>query len=207
MTCEELRRDATGIAALGPEDHAARAAVLHARGCAGCKRALADGVALVALLRQVSLPAPDAVDIARARDALRAELRRERLLALLAGPWSLLAIAAASLVLVFVGAGDAHSRGELAARTGGHCLLIEGGAAALPVIALLVATRRGGWSPWSPWASAGLAAVGALAAQVILLAGCPVAGVVHAAVFHLGGVLLVALLGGAFARGRSSALA
>lgn len=50
MTCDDLRRDAAGLAALDPGAPEREAAYAHARGCAGCAAALRQAERLVALI-------------------------------------------------------------------------------------------------------------------------------------------------------------
>lgn len=79
----------------------------------------------------------------------------------------------------------------LAPLTGVHCMLLELLAAALPWIAF---RRVAG--PWrGTWASAAVAAAGALAGHAALHLTCPTAHAdAHLFVFHVGGVVLAALL-------------
>jgi len=90
--------------------------------------------------------------------------------------------------------------GLLLPAVGWHCLLTESIAAALPLAttALLLARRhtRGGAALY-----AGVAAAGALAGQAGLHLSCPAqAALPHLIAFHVGGVLLAALVGAASAR-------
>ena len=67
LSCEELRRDAAGLATLPPGDPEREAAYAHARGCAGCAAALREGERLVALLEALPPePAPSAAVLRRA---------------------------------------------------------------------------------------------------------------------------------------------
>jgi hypothetical protein len=50
LTCDDLRRDAAGIAALAPGDPEREAAYAHARTCSGCAAALREAERLVALI-------------------------------------------------------------------------------------------------------------------------------------------------------------
>jgi hypothetical protein len=96
-TCERIRDEAAGIAALRPDDPERAAAEAHASGCPGCARALEEGERLQALLVEAApatLPEPA---LGRAYQEIRGELRREARLRL-AG--SVGALSAAMLVLV-----------------------------------------------------------------------------------------------------------
>jgi hypothetical protein len=67
VTCEELRRDAAGIAALSRGDPEREAAFDHARGCAGCAAALRAGERLISMLDALPPePAPSAAVLRRA---------------------------------------------------------------------------------------------------------------------------------------------
>jgi hypothetical protein len=81
VTCDDLRRDAAGLAAMRPGHPERDAAFLHARDCPGCQEALRKGAALIALLD--ALPAPEAPPkavLARVAAAIAAETRRARAL-------------------------------------------------------------------------------------------------------------------------------
>jgi hypothetical protein len=66
VTCEELRRDAAGLAAMSAGDPERDAAFAHAAACPGCAAALREGERLVALLEALPAPAPDAAALSRA---------------------------------------------------------------------------------------------------------------------------------------------
>jgi hypothetical protein len=72
-TCDQLRADAAGLMSLpggAPERERAEA---HARTCAGCASALADGRRLLALIEATPLPAPSAAALQRASAAILAD--------------------------------------------------------------------------------------------------------------------------------------
>jgi hypothetical protein len=72
--CDEIAADAVGLLAL-PADAAERAgAEEHARTCAACARALAEGRQVLSMLDAASLPAPSSAALARASAAVLAEL-------------------------------------------------------------------------------------------------------------------------------------
>jgi hypothetical protein len=66
VTCDELRRDAAGLAALAEDDPDRRAAFEHARGCPGCAAALREGERLVAMLEELPPDAAPAEALRRA---------------------------------------------------------------------------------------------------------------------------------------------
>jgi hypothetical protein len=73
QTCDEIRADAAGLMALpagAPERERAEA---HARTCAGCAGALADGRRLLALIEAAPLPAPSPAALQRASAAILAD--------------------------------------------------------------------------------------------------------------------------------------
>lgn len=83
---------------------------------------------------------------------------------------------------------------------GVKCLALELGCALVP-FGLFAATRGAILRPASPGATAALAAAAALAGQAALHLSCPVRGALpHLLAFHVGGVVVAALLGARFAR-------
>jgi hypothetical protein len=111
-------------------------------------------------------------------------LRRQRELAVGA-------LIATSGLLVYV----AQSVPGLEPGFGIHCTLYELTAAAIPWVVAIVAARRAGIA-LSRWNLSAVAAGGALASQAAQHITCPVHHAdAHLLVFHLGGVMLAALLG------------
>lgn len=88
---------------------------------------------------------------------------------------------------------DAHGGGE---GQGVDCVLVELGAAALPLGLALVAAWRGALRV-GPLGMAAVATAGALAGELALRATCPDRDLEHLALFHAGGVVIAALLGAA----------
>ncbi|HTT72206.1 MAG TPA: hypothetical protein VMG32_13360 [Anaeromyxobacteraceae bacterium] len=123
------------------------------------------------------------------------------LLASLAGRFTLGAASAA--VAAALGAALLGGRaGPLEAGMGLHCLLSEVAAGGLVLVAVRLALRGGSSAP-SFWAFAAGAAAGALAADAALEVTCGAReSLPHLLVFHLGGVLLAAGLGGLALRRR-----
>jgi hypothetical protein len=75
--CARIRADAPGLAALHPDDPELVAAVSHARGCAGCARALREAGRLQVLIAACApAPVPAGV-LERASREIAAQLRRE----------------------------------------------------------------------------------------------------------------------------------
>jgi hypothetical protein len=74
-TCEELRANAVGIAALAADDPERQAFLEHARGCAGCAEALREGERLFAALGRTTLPPPSPEALARASAPILRSLR------------------------------------------------------------------------------------------------------------------------------------
>lgn len=95
--CERIRDEAAGIAALRPDDPERAAAEAHARGCAGCARALEEGARLQALLAAAAPAASPEPAPGRAYEEIRGELGREARRRMLG---SISAVTAAVLVLV-----------------------------------------------------------------------------------------------------------
>jgi hypothetical protein len=77
MTCEELRPQAAGVAALPEGDPGRDEYLAHARGCAGCMEELRKGEQLIRLLAAARLPAPSAEALRRASDPILATLSRD----------------------------------------------------------------------------------------------------------------------------------
>jgi len=78
VTCEDLRANAAGIAALTAGDPERVAYLEHAKGCPGCLEALREGEKLVGLLERVRLPPPSAEALARASSPVLRALRPTR---------------------------------------------------------------------------------------------------------------------------------
>ena len=149
MTCEELKRDAAGIAALPRGDPEREAAFEHARGCAGCAAALRAGERLVSLLDALPPePAPSAAALRRAASPVLESLPPVR------PAIALPVVAAAASVLVVLTARilsgeprDWLAAGALAVAAAGLAALDpRSGLGALAAIALsfLVAFTSGG---------------------------------------------------------------
>lgn len=75
LSHEEVQKNAGGFAALPPGDPERAAAYAHARACASCARALAQGEALQRVLGRVEIPAPSPEALRRASAEILAELR------------------------------------------------------------------------------------------------------------------------------------
>ncbi len=198
MSAEHVEDRAAGLAALPPDDPERVAAYGHAAECEPCREALAEAEELMALLDEAPPPpGPSPEVLRRAMDAVLAEMgpgvparvarerpRRARS--------ALPALAAIAMSVLFV-ALDASGPG-LAAKLGLHCLLVElvWGAVPAGLGAFYLRQRR---EPPVPAAIASLAAWGALGGQAYLHFRCGAAHETpHLVVFHLGGVLLSALL-------------
>jgi hypothetical protein len=96
-TCERIRDEAAGIAALRPDDPERAAAEAHASGCPGCALALAEGERLQALLAEAAPATLPGEALGRAYQEIRGELRREARRRLLG---AIGALSAAMLVLI-----------------------------------------------------------------------------------------------------------
>jgi predicted anti-sigma-YlaC factor YlaD len=188
------------LAALPEEDTARVAAEAHAAECADCRALLADGAQMMLMLDELD-------GRVAVRPALKARIE-ERLAQVPASRgwrWSVLALAALSLLLVWLDGTRAIS-GEgmfaLGQSLGGHCAGFEAGFAALPlgVGALLSQLGKVRLQP-APFAATTMAF--AVVGQLVLSARCPLHDVtVHLFVVHFLTVLLVGLL----AAGTSRAL-
>jgi len=234
MTCEQVRRDAAGLASLAPGDPERDAAFAHARGCAACAAALREGERLVALIdalppdpalsgagwRRAAAPVLEDLPQAPPRVVLPAAALAAALVATAAarvhsgapGDWvaaaalavaaaaiaafaarglpSLAAAVVASLAFAVAGAGA----GPLTAEEGVRCLATELATAAVPLVAALALSRRGGGVGAARLAAA--AAAGALAGQAALEVGCHAPKTfAHLLAFHVGGVLAAAAAG------------
>jgi hypothetical protein len=96
--CDRIRADAPGLAALHPYDPERVAAESHARGCAGCARALREAGRLQALIAACEPPPIPAGALERASREIAAELRREARRRVIGS-----VVAVCASVLVFVG--------------------------------------------------------------------------------------------------------
>ena len=77
-SCDRLRRDAAGLAALPAGDPDGEEARAHARGCPGCARALLEAERLQAAMADAAAPSPFGPDAgAGASRAITSELRQE----------------------------------------------------------------------------------------------------------------------------------
>jgi hypothetical protein len=247
IECARIRAEAAGLAALPPGDPEREEATAHARGCAGCARALREAERLQALLGEAEpTPLPDEV-LARASQAILSDLRREArrrvaasaaaacaafvllaalgrqrsaapgdraiaaglalaavALAAAATRWARAAVPAA-LAAALAGAVAAGSWAPLDGALGLDCAASEIAAAGLVVGAMWLALRGGSTSPARP-AVAAAAAAGALAGDAALQLTCAGRGdLPHLLVFHVGGVLAAAALGGLIRRRRADA--
>jgi hypothetical protein len=118
------------------------------------------------------------------------------LLAKRLGAWGAVVVCVASAALVVA----TGAEGDLAVRLGLKCVVIELVAAALPSAAIVRGILRT-QSPVDAGELTATAAAGALAGQAALQVTCVArASMPHLLAFHLGGVLLAALLGGLVAR-------
>ena len=100
MTCEEIRRDAAGLAALSRSDPERREAEAHAVGCPDCATALHRGDRLMQLLALGEAPAPSPEALRRAAASVLAELVPLPPYGRLIVP---VFVAAAAVVVVFTG--------------------------------------------------------------------------------------------------------
>jgi hypothetical protein len=75
--CDEIAADAAGLMSLPAQAPERARAEEHARGCADCTRALAEGRELLSLIEAKPLPAPSGAALARASAAVLAEAERE----------------------------------------------------------------------------------------------------------------------------------
>ena len=81
MTCDELRKDAAGLAALPKGDPERQAAEAHAASCEGCQRELEAASRVMLLLDRLPAPAPPSAEVlARVRGQILADLRPRMLL-------------------------------------------------------------------------------------------------------------------------------
>jgi hypothetical protein len=163
-TCERIQADAAGLAALPAADPERIAAFEHARTCAACARALAEGVALFALL-ELGAPAeaPGESSLAPAVADIRRELAR--------GPrWPGPLSSTAAVVLSLTAA-------WLLALFSGRRSAVQGHAAISILVAAVAAlTTAGAMALWTPLlaaipltsllASAALGTAGPLEASV-----------------------------------------
>jgi hypothetical protein len=77
--CREIQAQAAGLASLPTEDPERRAAQAHARSCADCSAALAEGAALLSLIDEaLPLEAPRTETLARARQEILGDLSASR---------------------------------------------------------------------------------------------------------------------------------
>ncbi len=191
-----VRDQAAGIAALRETDPERIAAYEHAATCDDCARALAEGKELCFLI-DAALPVepPTPAVLERVRRAVVAEEDAQQAAAEAArrpsGPPSAwIAILVAALAAWFDTEG-----GGLVARVGIECILIELGAAIVP-IGFLASRAISGRAPPPVRTVAAFAAWAALSADAYLHFRCPAAhDAPHVAVFHFGGVVIAALLG------------
>jgi hypothetical protein len=176
-TCEELRANAAGIAALAADDPERQAFLEHARGCPGCREALREAERVFAALDRAALPPPSPKALARASEPILRAMRST--------PWSLRAAAAlAAFAIPLLFSRHRDWEGWAAA------LLALGLATALSATA--GAIRAGAWVALAASAGFAIAAGG--------IPGFDGAGeglVVHVGVECLG----LELLGGALAAG------
>lgn len=103
MTCEDLRRDAAGLAALAAGDPEREAAYAHARACPGCAAELRKGERLVSLLDALPPePAPSGAALRRAAAPVLGDLPQSR-------PTAVLPLAAAAAAIVATVSARSHS--------------------------------------------------------------------------------------------------
>jgi hypothetical protein len=74
-SCEELRQNAAGVAALPEGDPEREAFLAHARNCPGCLEAFREGEKVFSALSSVRSPAPSAAALQRASAPILADLR------------------------------------------------------------------------------------------------------------------------------------
>jgi hypothetical protein len=155
-SCERLRADAPGLAALAPDDPERVAAWSHARGCPECARALQEAERLQSVLAQWE-PAPLApAALERASVAILEELRRESRRRAIA---TAAAAGAALLALVGLARERAGTGGDWAtvAVLGGLALGLGAVAHRRPLVALGVAAAAALAAALMAGASGGLA--------------------------------------------------
>jgi hypothetical protein len=175
MTCDELRRDAGGLAALDEGEQERAAAFEHARDCPGCAAALREGERLVALLEALPPePAPQSAALRRAATPILDELPR-------APAGRVLALSAAVTAVLVAVASRSHSdmardwlaAGALAAGAAGIAAL-AGRVSAVPIVAValsfLFAVSGGGGGPLSLDEGIRCAAVELATGAVLLVA-------------------------------------
>jgi hypothetical protein len=173
--CERIQVAAAGLASLPATDPERVAAFDHARTCAACARALAEGAALLRIIETdtaVEAPAPQALD--RAAAGIRRELRRA---------WHTSRAGAVALsigaawVLALASGRRAAAHGEASLAIAAVAALASAGAMALwtplllavPLVSLIVATLAGAAGPLD--AAVGVRCLGVeLAAAVLPLA-------------------------------------
>jgi hypothetical protein len=120
MTCDELRTNMAGLAALPAADPERQAAEAHARGCEACRQELAEAQRMIALLERIPAPEPpSAAVLSRVRMQIFAQLKSRFLLRALP-----LAVAAVFALLVSVTHTHAEDNGWIGS-------VVVGAAAAL----------------------------------------------------------------------------
>lgn len=149
MSCEDLRRNAAGLAALPAEDAERVAAWTHARDCVACAAALAEGERLLRMIDAVPMDPPSADVMRRVSAAVRTAGEPVRSRGRPA--WVSLAALAAWAALVVTAGERAHD---------GYSWLASIGAA---VLAAVVASASLGRRAWPAAATAALASLGLVA--------------------------------------------
>lgn len=151
--CERLQADASGLAALPPDDPERVAAWSHAAACPGCARALREAERLQAVLGEWAPGPLPAAALGRAAQAIEAELRREARRRSVWSAGAAVAVAAGLLAVSRHRGGSAldwATAGVLAAAAMGLAALARrmpvvamGGAAVVAIAAALIAGGPG----------------------------------------------------------------
>jgi hypothetical protein len=175
VTCEELRRDAAGLAALAEGDPDRTAAYTHARSCAACAAELRRGERLVALLEAAAPARAPSPALRRAAAPILEDLPATP-------PRLLLPVAAAVGALLAAVAARSHSTDPLDALAAIALAAIAIGLAALApraggrvvgaalVVSALAAALEGAVGPLTPLEGVKCVGVELAAAAVPLLA-------------------------------------
>lgn len=130
MSCEELRRDAAGVAALPAEDPLRVTARAHARGCATCAAALKEGERLFELLGAAPIPPPPMDVLRRVSASVLADRGPAPQVARGRWPWIALATVVAWALVAMVARDRAHDAASWVASVGVAVLAVVAGAAA-----------------------------------------------------------------------------
>jgi hypothetical protein len=179
------------LVALDQDDPERRASLAHAARCPECARILSDGQAMLKLIdAQVSEVRIDPRLKARILDAVARAPEQHR-----GTRWEHIALTLGALLSVWLAWFDGHARTGLYPARGAYCVLWEMLGATLALIGVGAWAMRTSQRP-DPLRLGIVAMCGALVGQLWLRWRCPThdAGL-HILVYHVSGVVLLALLG------------